>query len=71
MKNEPKFQFGEIVMVQNGFVGVIVKTWEKELEYHYEVYVRSFNAIKDYDEEEISHYIHHKELSEDDLQYYK
>lgn len=31
---------------------------------HYDVYVRSYNGIKEYDEDEIKHFFYDKELEE-------
>ena len=67
-KNKAKFLFGDIVVVENYFIGVIVKTWESlNRGYHYEVYVRSYNAIVEYDEKDIERYrVRHKELNEEE-----
>ncbi len=66
------YQFGNIVIVDENLVGVIVKCWQRcdTKTNHYDIYVRSLNGIKGYEEKNIKHYIHHKELSEDDLEYY-
>ncbi len=71
--SEGKFRFGNIVVVEKDLVGVIVKSWESLTsgKYSYEVYVRSRNHIRDYTEDKIRHYLMCKELSEDELQYYK
>ncbi len=61
------FRFGMIVMVEKGLVGVVLKCWGP----HYEVYIRCFNRIQEFDEDEMQHYVHHKELSKDDLEYYE
>lgn len=71
MQNDKaKFLFGDIVVVENYFIGVIVKTWESlnsNRGYRYEVYVRSYNAIVEYDEKDIERYrVRHKELSEEE-----
>lgn len=60
-----KFLFGDIVVVEHYLIGVIVKTWYSSLKgYHYEVYVRNYNDIKDYCENDIERYrVRHKELS--------
>ncbi len=62
------FRFGDIVIVEENLVGVVVKSWKNDT---FEIYVRSFNDIREYILGEVKPYIHHKELSEDDLQYYK
>jgi hypothetical protein len=65
------FNFGNIVVVENDLVGVVVKCWEGNLiGYNYDVYVRSLNSIKNYPEGEIRHIIYHKELTECDKEYY-
>lgn len=69
MQNDKaKFLFGDIVVVENYFIGVVVKTWESlNREYRYEVYVRSYNAIVEYNEKDIERYrVRHKELSEEE-----
>lgn len=62
-----KLTFGDIVIVQDDLIGVVVKSWESGT---HEVYVRSFNAIREYPEHEIRRYlVRHKELSEEEQQY--
>lgn len=70
-KNKPRFLFGDIVVVENDLIGVVVKTWDSSSKgYQYEVYVRSYNTINDYDESEIDRYrVRHKELNEEELMY--
>lgn len=70
-KNKPRFLFGDIVVVENNLIGVVVKTWEKLFDgYYYEIYVRSYNKIIEYDENEIDRYrVRHKELNEEELMY--
>jgi len=68
-----KYTFGDIVVVEGDFIGVIVKSWATSLKgkppYH-EVYVRSWNVIKDYSEDEIERYlVRHKYLSEEEKEY--
>lgn len=70
-----KFLFGDIVVIEENLIGVIVKSWERmngddKGSYYYEVYVRNFNSINEYDEDEIERYrVRHKELDEDELYY--
>lgn len=65
-----KFLFGDIVVVDDNQIGVIVKSWEDSLGFYYEVYVRSYNFIKDYREEEIERYrVRHKYLSEEEMEW--
>ena len=66
-----KFTFGDIVVVDEIEIGVIVKTWihltDTKKEYNYDVYVRDYNGIKNYKEEEIQRYmVRHKYLSEEE-----
>lgn len=69
--SEPRFQFGQIVVVEEECVGVVVKAWtSKKHSFVYEVYVRSFNTIQEYPENEIMQYIFHKELYEWEQDYY-
>jgi len=66
MRETPKFQFSNVVVVDDDKVGVIVKTWGKSLmgkPIHYEVYVRSYNLIREYDEDDIRHLVYDKELN--------
>lgn len=70
-----KFTFGDIVVVDGNLIGVVVKSWQKSLKgkpaYH-EVYVRSYNTIKNYTEKEMQRYmVRHKELSEKEMYYQK
>lgn len=67
---KPLFLFGDIVVVDECFIGVIVKTWEHNDYYTYEVYVRNANGIIEYTEEEIERYkVRHKELNEEEMCY--
>ena len=63
-KNTPKFQLSNVVVVRKNLVGVIVKTWgaSKNRGVHYDVYVRSWNRIEEFDEEEIKHLVYDKEI---------
>lgn len=66
-----KFCFGDIVVVESNLIGVIVKSWVRDnKEIIYEVYVRSYNGIKEYKEADIQRYmVRHKELSDEELDY--
>lgn len=66
-----KFLFGDIVVIEEYQIGVIVKSWENpRTGLYYEVYVRSYNAINDYQEKDIERFrIRHKYLEGDDLGY--
>ena len=64
----PLFLFGDIVVVDVDQIGVVVKTWENNKGYTYEVYVRSYNKINTYEEREMDRYrVRHKYLDEEDL----
>ena len=60
------YTFGDIVIVEGNLIGVVVKCWTN----NYEVYVRSFNGIKEYTEDQMRRYmVRHKELDEDEMYY--
>ena len=41
-----KFTFGDIVVIEENLIGVIVKCWNKnKFGHEYDVYVRNFNCI--------------------------
>lgn len=70
---EPIYNFGDIVVVEDTLIGVVVKCWERvhgtmqhtvTLNYYYEVYVRSYNGIKEYGEEDVRKFIYDKEIEE-------
>jgi len=65
-KSTPKFQFSNVVIVKDNLVGCIVKTWgaSKTRGVHYEVYVRLWNRIEEFDEDEIKHLVYDKVLEE-------
>ena len=66
-----KFCFGDIVVVEGNLIGVVVKSWcvdNKEI--RYEVYVRSYSNIKEYNENDIERYmVRHKELNDEEIEY--
>jgi hypothetical protein len=67
-----KYQFSQVVVVTGYFIGVIVKTWESsKTGLNYDVYVRSFNAIKNYQESEIRQFVYDKELTDEQLEFYE
>lgn len=67
---KPLYLFGDIVVVDESLIGVIVKTWENSKGYYYEVYVRNYNGIKEYQENEIDRYrVRHKELNKEEMYY--
>jgi response regulator RpfG family c-di-GMP phosphodiesterase len=61
--NTPKFQFGNIVVIENNLIGCIVKTWKssQNKNIYYEIYVREYNQIKEYNEDTIKHFVYDKE----------
>lgn len=65
-----KFCFGDIVVVEENLIGVVVKSWitysKGEKTRNHDIYVRMYNGIKNYNEEEIERYmVRHKYLSEE------
>lgn len=69
-----KFTFGDIVVIEENLIGVVVKSWisinPKCIKY--EVYVREFNSIEEYKEDEMQRYmVRHKYLDEEELEYQK
>lgn len=69
MSDRPLFLFGDIVVVDVNLIGVVVKTWQHiNGNYCYEVYVRNYNKINEYEEKEMDRYrVRHKYLSEEEL----
>lgn len=69
---QPKFLFGDIVVVEECLIGVIVKTWfnERKRKFDYDVYVRDWNGVEEFAESKIERYrIRHKELNEEEQEY--
>lgn len=66
-----KFLFGDIVVVDDIQIGVIVKSWfNDKTGYSYDVYVRSYNSISLYNENDINRYrVRHKYLEGEELEY--
>lgn len=62
-----RFQFSNVVVVDDDQIGVIVKCWGDDT---YEVYVRCYNAIRTYKTKDIQYYVYHKILAEDEHEYY-
>lgn len=62
--------FGDIVVVEDDLIGVVVKTWNNQDNIDYEVYVRYYGSIKIYPEKKVSRYkVRHKSLNEEELFY--
>jgi hypothetical protein len=71
---KPKFLFGDIVVVDDDLIGVVVKTWENidVKTIYYSVYVRQTNSIINYSEDKIERYaVRHKYLNDEELKYQK
>lgn len=66
-----KFCFGDIVVVEGSYIGVIVKSWiSSHKGVVHEVYVRSYGNIVEYKESDIQRYmVRHKYLNEEELEY--
>lgn len=66
-----KFCFGDIVVVDDIQIGVVVKCWsENTTGNNYDIYVRSYNDIKNYKEDEIERYmVRHKYLNDEEIEY--
>ena len=68
MRKRALFLFGDIVVVEEHQIGVILKTWENSKGFHYEVYVRNYTGILEYAEEQIERYrVRHKYLNEEEM----
>lgn len=69
-----KFCFGDIVVVEENIIGVVVKSWTtyskgKKIN-NYDVYVRMRNSIENFNEKDIERYmVRHKYLDEEELEY--
>lgn len=65
-----KFCFGDIVVVEDYLIGVVVKSYVGSNGCNHDVYVRLKNEIINYREKEIQRYIvRHKYLNEEELEY--
>ncbi len=66
-----KFLFGDIVVVEDNLIGVVVKSWQSTVRgNYYDVYVRNYNGIIECDEKDIERYkVRHKELNEEEMYY--
>jgi hypothetical protein len=69
-----EFTFGDIVVVEEELIGVVVKSWissnSNGRSFNYDVYVRSYNEIKNYEEKDIERYmVRHKYLSDEEKEY--
>ena len=70
-----KYCFGDIVVVDGNYIGVVVKSWIKYINnrpasHNYDVYVRTYDSIVNYTEEQIERYmVRHKYLNEEEAEY--
>ena len=67
-----KFCFGDIVVVENSLIGVVVKSWSstRQRETHHDVYVRMYNEIREYNESEMERYmVRHKYLDDQEIEW--
>lgn len=67
--------FGDIVVVDGDQIGVVVKCWGWSSMGNppsYDVYVRSYNTIRNYPQDKVDRYmVRHKYLNEEELEYQK
>jgi hypothetical protein len=61
------FQFGNVVVVDEDQIGVIVKSWANN---NHDVYVRSYNGVKTYQGKDIQHFVYSKELEDSEREFY-
>ena len=66
-----QFCFGDIVVVEGNLIGVVVKSWiSNKNGVRHEVYVREYNAIREYSELLIQRYmVRHKYLDSEEMTY--
>lgn len=67
-----QFCFGDVVVVDGDKIGVVVKSWLSgtRTEPTHEVYVRSYNGIREYKESSMQRYmVRHKYLDDEELVY--
>lgn len=65
-----QFCFGDMVVVEDKLIGVIVKSWTGSIGNNYDVYVRMKNRIVNYSENQIQRYmVRHKYLNDEELNY--
>jgi len=68
--DKPKFLFGDIVIINENQIGVILKTWTDYKTVTYDIFNRMTTGIEEYCEQEIKRYrIRHKYLNEKELSY--
>lgn len=69
-----KLVFGDIVVVDDDQIGVVVKCWGRAIvgdrPPHVEVYVRNYHGIREYPVKEVERYqVRHKKLNDEELEY--
>lgn len=66
-----KYCFGDIVVVEDNLIGVVVKDWcSLENVVSHDIYVRYFNEIRSYREDQMERYmVRHKYLSGEEIIY--
>ena len=64
------FQFGNVVVLDGGQIGVIVKSWAGGFGKVYDVYVRNTNSIITFREADIRHFVYSKELTDEEREFY-
>jgi len=66
------FYFSDVVVVEGNLIGCIVKSWGESVHRrpHYDVYVRPWNRIVEFDEDKIQRYVVSKELSEEEKEWH-
>lgn len=63
------FCFGDIVVVEENLIGVVVKSWTGR-ELNHDVYVRMYNKIVNYKESEMQRYmVRHTYLDDEELEW--
>ncbi len=66
-----RFMFADVVVVDGENIGCIVKSWHNEKRgYHYDVYVRMYNGIREYDEADICRYVVSKCISKEEKEWH-
>ena len=61
------FQFGNVVVVDDGLIGVIVKSWVND---DHDVYVRGYNGVRTYQGKDIQHFVYSKALTDEEKEFY-
>ncbi len=68
-----KLVFGDIVVVEDNLIGVVVKNWGMDNhgnEPKVEVYVRNYRGIEEYPISKVERYqVRHKELDDEEVEY--